>query len=120
MDQFHLPPGSNESDTSSNRVLLVTRVGKIPDTSVNANRDCSSSPPQHPPPGAYSPVSTAETSLFSWTPPLLSSVPHVQRELGASRQEHDIGPANQPEKEEQKQRKDNSSTDDRSKPSGTS
>lgn len=31
----------------------------------------------------------------------------VQRELGASRQEHDIGPANQPEKEEQKQRKDN-------------
>jgi len=31
----------------------------------------------------------------------------VQRELGASRQEHDIGPVNQPEKEEQKQRKDN-------------
>ena len=31
----------------------------------------------------------------------------VQRELGTSRQEHDIGPGNQPEKEEQKQRKDN-------------
>jgi len=31
----------------------------------------------------------------------------VQRELGASRQEHDIGSGNQPEKEEQKQRKDN-------------
>jgi len=30
----------------------------------------------------------------------------VQRELGASRQEHDIGSVNQPEKEEQKQRKD--------------
>jgi len=31
----------------------------------------------------------------------------AQRELGASRQEHDIGLGNQPEKEEQKQRKDN-------------
>jgi hypothetical protein len=31
----------------------------------------------------------------------------VQRELGTSRQEHDIGPGSQPEKEEQKQRKDN-------------
>jgi hypothetical protein len=31
----------------------------------------------------------------------------VQRELGTSRQEHDIGPVNQPEKEEQKPRKDN-------------
>jgi hypothetical protein len=31
----------------------------------------------------------------------------VQRELGASRKEYDIGPGNQPEKEEQKQRKDN-------------
>lgn len=107
MDRFHLPPVSNENDTSSNRAILVTRVGKIPDTSMNANRDCSSSPPQQPPPGTYSQVGTAETSLFSWTPPLLSSVPHAQRELGASRQEHDIGLGNQPEKEEQKQRKDN-------------
>jgi len=49
---------------------------KISDTSMNANRDCSSSPPQQPPPGTYSQVGTAETSLFSWTPPLLSSVPH--------------------------------------------
>lgn len=56
--------------------MIFISFRKIPDTSVNANRDCSSSPPQHPPPGAYSPVSTAETSLFSWTPPLLSSVPH--------------------------------------------
>jgi hypothetical protein len=31
----------------------------------------------------------------------------VQRGLGTTRKEHDIGPGNQPEKEEQKQRKDN-------------
>lgn len=56
--------------------MIFTSFRKIPDTSVNANRDCSSSPPQQPPPGTYPQVSTAETSLFSWTPPLLSSVPH--------------------------------------------
>jgi hypothetical protein len=56
--------------------MIFISFRKIPDTSVSANRDCSSSPPQQPPPGAYSQVSTAETSLFSWTPPLLSSVPH--------------------------------------------
>jgi hypothetical protein len=50
---------------------------KIPDTSTNANRDISSSLPQQPPsPSSLSQVSTAETSLFSWTPPILSSVPH--------------------------------------------
>jgi len=56
--------------------MIFISFRKIPDTSVNANRDCSSSPPQQPAPSTYSQVSTAETSLFSWTPPLLSSVPH--------------------------------------------
>jgi hypothetical protein len=50
---------------------------KIPDTSMSANRDGSLSPPEQPPsPSSYSQVSTAETSLFSWTPPVLSSVQH--------------------------------------------
>jgi len=56
--------------------MIFISFRKIPDTSVKAKRDCSSSPPQQPPPGTYSQVNTAETSLFSWTPPLLSSVPH--------------------------------------------
>jgi hypothetical protein len=50
---------------------------KISDTSANMNRDRSPSPPRQPPSqGSYSQVSRGETSLFSWTPPLLSSVQH--------------------------------------------
>ena len=56
--------------------MISISFRKIPDTSANANRDRSSSPTQQPPSGSYLQVSTAETSLFSWTPPLLSSVPH--------------------------------------------
>ncbi|PNF43162.1 hypothetical protein B7P43_G17206 [Cryptotermes secundus] len=121
LQQLHLSPLSDESDTSPNTAILVTRLGKISDTSTDMNRDRSPSPLQQPPSqGSYSQVSRGERSLFSWTPPLLSSVQHAHRETDTSKQEHDIGVGNQPEKEELKQRKENSSTDDRSKPSGSS
>lgn len=50
---------------------------KISDTSANVNRNHSPSPPRQPPSqGSYSQISRDATSLFSWTPPLLSTVKH--------------------------------------------
>ncbi|XP_069672706.1 E3 ubiquitin-protein ligase TRIM37-like [Periplaneta americana] len=119
LDQLQLSPLSDESDTSSNTAILVTRLGKIAESS-GMNRDRSPTPPRQPPiPGSYPQVSRDPTSSFSWTPPLLSSIQHAQREISTSRQERDAGTGNQPEKEEQKQRKENSGTDDRSKPSAS-
>jgi hypothetical protein len=67
--------GRTEEGMEVNKIFIFYR--KTPDTSASANRDHSPSPPQQPSSrGSYSQVSRAETSLFSWTPPLLSSVPH--------------------------------------------
>ncbi|XP_021918707.1 uncharacterized protein LOC110829364 isoform X2 [Zootermopsis nevadensis] len=121
LQQLHLSPLSDDSDSSPNTAILVTRLGKISETSTNVNRDHSPSPPKQPhSQGSYPQISRDTSSLFSWTPPLLSTVQHAQREMGTPRKENDNGGRNQPEKEEEKQRKDNSSADDRNKPSGSS
>jgi hypothetical protein len=76
VDESQCYSGGKQKKGGHGISTLFISFRKIPDTSTNANRDHSSSPPQQPPPGLFSPVSTAGTSLFSWTPPLLSSVPH--------------------------------------------
>lgn len=121
LQQLHLSPLSDEGENQPSAAILVTRLGKVPESSATVNRDRSPSPPRHPPvsQSSYTQVSRDPVSSFSWTPPpRLSSLRHVQREVGTSRHDQDGG--NLPEKEDHKQKKDGSSSEDRSKPSGSS
>ncbi|KAJ9575104.1 hypothetical protein L9F63_007765, partial [Diploptera punctata] len=114
LQQLQLPPISDEGENSPNTAILVTRLGKVSESPGNMNRDRSPSPPRHPPvsQSSYMQVSRDPVSPFSWTPPRLVSLRHTQREMGLPRHNEEGG--NLPEKEDHKQKKDGSSSEDRS------